>query len=584
VDCLLRQSGTLNVRKNYDARIMDSNALEKERGITILAKNTAISWQDQRINIIDTPGHADFSGEVERILSMVDSVLLIVDAVDGPMPQTRFVTKKAFAHGLNPIVVINKIDRSGARPDWVIEKIFDLFVELGATDAQIDFPVIYTSALMGFATRDHHNQTATDMTVLFEALCEYVPLAEQDIASPLQMQISALDYSSYVGVIGIGRIRRGIVTPNMPVSVVDTEGKVRQAKVLQVQGYLGLERHELERAVAGDIVAIVGIENLRIADTICAHNNPIALPALSIDEPTITMTFQVNNSPFAGREGKFVTSRKVYERLQQELLRNVALRVEDTEDPEKFRVSGRGELHLAILIENMRREGYEFAVSRATVIIKEIEGVLCEPYELLAIDLPQEYQGTIMEAIGIRKGMLKDMQTDPHGRVRLDYVIPARGLIGFYTEFTSITCGNGLLHHVFDHFAPKTDGRLGIRKKGVLISNGVGKATGYSLWKVQERGQMFIDPQTEVYEGMIVGLHSRDNDLVVNVCRPKQLTNIRASGTDEAIVLVPPIKHSLEQALAFINDDELLEITPVSLRLRKRALKEHERKGSGSAE
>ncbi|MBP9722303.1 MAG: translational GTPase TypA [Gammaproteobacteria bacterium] len=577
VDCLLRQSGTLDLRKDHQERIMDSNDLERERGITILAKNTAISYKGQRINIVDTPGHADFGGEVERILSMVDSVLLIVDAVEGPMPQTRFVTQKAFKHGLKPIVVINKVDRVGARVDWVLEKIFELFIDLDASDEQVDFPVVYASAINGFATLDLE-KTSEDMTPLFEALIEHVPKAERKLDGPLQLQISSLDYSSYVGAIGIGRVTRGKIRPNMLVSIIDREGNTRNGKVLQVLGYMGLERTEMPEAASGDIIAITGIEGIRISDTICERNNIEALPALEVDEPTMSMNFLINNSPFAGKEGKYVTSRKISERLDQELIHNVALRVEQTDESEKFKVSGRGELHLAILIETMRREGYEFAVSRPEVVIKEINGEMCEPMEKLTADIPQEYQGAVMQALGDRRGQLQDMQPDARGRVRLDYEITARGLIGFYMDFTSMTSGTGLLYHVFDRFVPIVSEKVGKRAKGVLISNGVGKATAYSLYNIQDRGKLFIGPQAEVYEGMIVGEHTRDNDLVVNVIKPKALTNMRASGSDENIILTPPLIFTLEQAMAYINDDELIEITPKSIRLRKKFLKEHERK------
>lgn len=579
VDCLLRQSGTLDLRKDYQERLMDSNDIERERGITILAKNTAISYKGNRINIVDTPGHADFGGEVERILSMVDSVLLLVDAVEGPMPQTRFVTQKAFKHGLKPIVVINKIDRVGARIDWVLEKVYELFIDLDANDEQIDFPVIYASAINGFAT-DDVNTVTSDMSPLFESLLKNVPVAVSDVDGPLQLQISSLDYSSYVGAIGIGRITRGKIRPNMLVSIIDRDGAVRNGKILQVLGYMGLERTELPEAYAGDIIAVTGIENVRISDTICERNNIEALPALEVDEPTMSMNFLINNSPFAGKEGKYVTSRKIFERLEQELIHNVALRVEQSDEADKFKVSGRGELHLAILIENMRREGYEFAVSRPEVVIKEINGELCEPLEKVTADIPSEYQGAVMQALGDRRGQLLDMQPDSRGRVRLDYEITARGLIGFYMDFTSMTSGTGLLYHVFDRFVPLRSDKAGARTKGVLISNALGKATGYSLFNLQERGKLFIGPQVEVYEGMIVGEHSRDNDLVVNVIKPKQLTNIRAAGTDENIILTPPIVFTLEQAMAYINDDELIEVTPKSIRLRKRYLKEHERKRS----
>lgn len=495
------------------------------------------------------------------------------------MPQTRFVTQKAFKHGLKPIVVINKIDREGARPDWVLEKIYELFIDLDATDEQIDFPIVYASALNGFATLDPKNITS-DMTDLFETLIKHVPPVNQDLEGALQLQISTLDYSSYVGAIGIGRITRGKISPNMIVSVVDSDGKVKSGKILQVLGYLGLDRVEIQEAGAGDIIAISGIEGIRISDTICDRNKVEALPPLEVDEPTMTMNFLVNNSPLAGQEGKYVTSRRIYDRLQQELIHNVALRVESTEDPDKFRVSGRGELHLAILIENMRREGYEFAVSKPEVVFQEIDGVLSEPCERLTIDIPSDHQGTVMEAIGLRQGQLQDMQTDSRGRVRLDYEITSRGLIGFFTDFSTMTSGTGLIYHVFDRYIPVVNQKLEGRKKGVLISNDAGKATAYSLWNLQDRGKLFIKPQTVVYEGMIVGEHSRDNDLVVNVIRAKQLTNIRASGSDENIILTPPIVFSLEQAISYINNDELVEITPKAIRLRKKFLKEHERKRS----
>lgn len=577
VDRLLQQSGTLDSRIGNVSCIMDSNDLEKERGITILAKNTAIKWKDYRINIVDTPGHADFGGEVERILSMVDAVLLLVDAVDGPMPQTRFVTQKAFAQGLRPIVVVNKIDRPGSRPSWVIDRVFDLFDKLGATEEQLDFPVVYASALLGTATTDL-NKPSEDMTPLFEEIVKQVSPPACDLEGGFQMQISSLDYSSYVGTIGIGLVKRGIIKSNTPVSIIDAKGKVRPGKVLQILGYMGLERVEQPQAQAGDIVAITGIEPLAISDTVCDKNFVEALPALKVDEPTISMTFQVNTSPFAGLDGKFVTSRQIRERLARECLHNVALRVEDTEDPDKFRVSGRGELHLSILIETMRREGYELAVSRPEVILhKEGEETL-EPYESLTIDVEEKDQGTIMEQLGTRRGQLVDMIPDGKGRVRLDYIIPSRGLIGFHSLFLTLTSGTGLATHVFDHYGPFKPGTMASRLQGVMISNAAGKATGYSLWGLQARGRMLIGPQTEVYEGMIIGIHSRDNDLVVNVIKGKQLTNIRASGTDENIILTPHVKQSLEQSLEFIEDDELVEVTPNFIRIRKKYLKEHERK------
>lgn len=578
VDKLLQQTASL--KKVTTERVMDSNDLERERGITILAKNTAIKWGDYRINIVDTPGHADFGGEVERILSMVDCVLLLVDAVDGPMPQTRFVTQKAFARGLKPIVVINKVDRPGARPDWVMDQVFDLFDNLGATDEQLDFPVVYASALMGYATLDLE-QASDNMDPLLQTIVERVSPPAVDETGPFQMQITTLDYSSYVGMIGVGRITRGQIKPSTPVSIIDREGKTRQGKVLQVMGYLGLERTEVPIAYAGDIVAITGIEELKISDTLCALDKIEALPPLTVDEPTVSMTFQVNTSPFAGKEGKYVTSRRIRDRLYQELLHNVALRVEDTADPDKFKVSGRGELHLSILIENMRREGYELAVSRPEVITKMVDGELQEPYEYLSIDVPSEYQGGIMEKLGSRRGDLKNMVADDKGRVRLEYIIPARALIGFHTDFLTMTSGTGIMNHIFSHYGAASKGEIPHRLNGVLISNQAGTALAYSLFNLQERGRMIISPQTEVYEGMIVGLHSRDNDLVVNVCKAKQLTNIRASGSDENIILVPPILMTLEQALEFIEDDELVEVTPESIRVRKKFLKEHERKRSG---
>jgi len=579
VDKLLQQTASISKKSINTERIMDSNDLERERGITILAKNTAIRWHDYRINIVDTPGHADFGGEVERILSMVDSVLLLVDAVDGPMPQTRFVTQKAFARGLNPIVVINKIDRPGARPDWAMDQVFDLFDNLGATNEQLDFPVVYTSALLGYATLDLQ-QESSDMSPLFETIIKYVPQPKVDLQGPFQMQISTLDYSNYVGMIGIGRITRGQAKTNMPVIIIDREGNTRQGRILQVLEYLGLDRSEVATANAGDIIAITGIDELKISDTLCDPSRVESLPALTVDEPTVSMTFQVNTSPFAGKEGKYVTSRKIRERLYQELQHNVALRVEDTSDPDKFKVSGRGELHLSILIENMRREGYELAVSRPEVITKIVDGDLQEPYETLAIDVPSEFQGTIMEKLGSRRGDLKHMMTDDKGRVRLDYLIPSRALIGFHTEFLTLTSGTGIMHHVFSHYGTAAKGDIPHRQNGVLISNQQGIALAYSLFNLQERGRMLIGPQTEVYEGMIVGLHSRDNDLVVNVCKAKQLTNIRAAGSDENIILTPYIHLSLEQALEFIEEDELVEVTPQTIRVRKKFLKEHERKRS----
>ncbi len=578
VDKLLQQTSSLSKKTTNTERVMDSNDLERERGITILAKNTAINWGDCRINIVDTPGHADFGGEVERILSMVDSVLLLVDAVDGPMPQTRFVTQKAFARGLHPIVVVNKIDRPGSRPDWVVDQVFDLFDNLGATDEQLDFPIVYTSALLGYATLDPTDTSKQDMSVLFETILQHVPAPKVDPNGPFQMQITTLDYSSYVGMIGVGRVTRGQARTNMPVTVIDREGATRNGRILQVMEYLGLDRSEVSTANAGDIIAITGIENLKISDTLCDPTAVEALPALTVDEPTVSMTFQVNTSPFAGKEGKFVTSRRIRDRLFQELLHNVALRVEETADPDKFRVSGRGELHLSILIETMRREGYELAVSRPEVITRQVDGETHEPYETLAIDVPAEYQGTIMEKLGSRRGDLKSMTSDDKGRIRLDYVIPSRALIGFHTEFLTLTSGTGIMHHVFSHYGVAAKGEIPHRINGVLISNQTGTALAYSLFNLQDRGRMLIHPQTETYEGMIVGIHNRDNDLVVNVCKAKQLTNIRAAGSDENILLTPPIIMSLEQALEFIEDDELVEVTPKSIRVRKKFLKEHERK------
>ncbi len=577
VDKLLQQTGTLNERAPVVVRMMDSNALEKERGITILAKNTCVHWHGFQINIVDTPGHADFGGEVERILSMVDSVLLLVDAVDGPMPQTRFVTQKAFARGLKPIVVINKIDRPGARPHWVMDQVFDLFDNLGATDEQLDFPVVYASALNGYAKLNLEDE-ATDMNALLQTIVEKVSAPDVDPEGPFQMQVSSLDYSSYVGTIGIGRVSRGQVSTKSQVKIIDKEGAVRSGRILQILGFKGLDRVEQDSARAGDIIAVTGVENLNISDTICDPNTVEALPPLTVDEPTISMTFQVNDSPFAGQEGKFVTTRKIRERLQTELLHNVALRVDDTEDPDKFKVSGRGELHLSILIETMRREGYEMAICKPEVIFTKEGDNTLEPYERVTIDIEEGHQGSIMEKMGERRGELQAMLPDGKGRVRLDYVIPTRGLIGFHTEFLSSTSGTGLMYHVFDHYGPAFKGQLGKRNSGVLISNCSGTARGFALFNIQERGRLFIDPQLPVYEGLIVGIHSRDNDLVVNVTKEKQLTNVRASGTDENIVLVPPIKFSLEQALEFIDDDELVEVTPLSIRIRKKELQENLRK------
>jgi len=582
VDRLLQQAGAFDTRAAVIERAMDSNDLERERGITILAKNTALDWHGYRINIVDTPGHADFGGEVERALSMVDAVLLVVDAVDGPMPQTRFVTQKAFALGLRPIVVINKVDRPGARPNWVLNATFDLFDRLGATIEQLDFPVVYTSAVLGYAglATDAYSQ---DMTPLFQTIVAHVPPPAVDPAAPFQMQISALDYSSYVGTIGIGRITRGQVRPNMPVVVIDHHGTRRPGRILQVLGLIGLKRVELPAAAAGDIIAINGVEPLFISDTICDPQRIEALPALEVDAPTVQMSFEVNNSPFAGRDGKFITSRHLRDRLKRELIHNVALRVTDTADPDKFRVSGRGVLHLSILIENMRREGYELAVSRPQVIFQDSDGVTLEPYETLVVDLEELHQGAVMERLGNRKADLVNILPDGNGRVRLDYVIPSRGLIGFHSEFLSLTSGTGLIYHIFDHYDVMKKGIGGGRNNGVLISNAQGKSVAYALFNLQERGRLFITPNEDIYEGMIVGIHARDNDLVVNPLKEKQLTNIRAAGSDENIILTPAIRLSLEQALEFINDDELVEITPRYLRLRKRFLKEHERRRAARA-
>jgi GTP-binding protein len=580
VDCLLRQSGTLDRREQPVERVMDSNDQERERGITILAKNTAINWGDYRINIVDTPGHADFGGEVERVLSMVDSVLLLVDAVDGPMPQTRFVTQKAFARGLCPIVVVNKVDRAGARPDWVVDQVFDLFDRLGATEQQLDFPVVFTSAVEGTSGLDHEAM-GPDMTGLFETIIERVAPPAVDPDGPLQLQISALDYSSYVGVIGVGRINRGRLTPNTAVTVIDREGQRRNARILQVMGYLGLERHDVEAADAGDIVCITGIDGLGISDTLCDPATVEPLPPLSVDEPTVSMTFQVNDSPFAGREGKFVTSRTIRERLERELIHNVALRVEPGETPDRFVVSGRGELHLSVLIETMRREGYELGVSRAEVIQREIDGVLQEPFEQLVIDCEDAHQGAVMEELGRRRADLEDMVPDGRGRVRMEFIIPARGLIGFRSQFLTLTSGSGILTHVFDHYGPVRQAELIYRNNGVLVSLVTGKTLAYSLYNLQDRGRLFVDPNVDVYEGQIIGLHTRGNDLTVNPTKAKQLTNIRAAGSDENILLTPPVRHSLEQALEFIEDDELVEVTPASIRLRKKLLKEHERRRAG---
>ena len=583
VDQLLRQSGTLASHGEMGERIMDSNDLERERGITILSKNTAIRWREWRINIVDTPGHADFGGEVERVLSMVDSVLLLVDAVEGPMPQTRFVTQKALTHGLRPIVVINKVDRPGARPDWALDQTFDLFDRLGASEAQLDFPVIYASALQGWSAREPAVGVDQGMEALFDAIVTHAPVPPVDPDGPFQMQISALDYSPYVGVIGIGRIQRGQVRRNDPVAIAEPDGKVRKGRILQILGFEGLERVETESAVSGDIVAVTGLDALGISDTLCDPDSVEALPVLSVDQPTLSMTFQVNDSPFAGREGKFVTSRNLKERLERELIHNVALRVEPMEDPDKFRVSGRGELHLSILVENMRREGYELAISRPEVIMREEAGVTHEPFETLTVDVEEAYQGRVMENLGERRAQLRDMVPDGRGRVRLDYLITSRGLIGFRSEFLTISSGTGLMYHAFDHYGPRLEGSLAERNNGVMISMSAGKALAYALFNLQERGRLFIGHGVEVYEGMVIGIHSRSNDLVVNPLKAKQLTNIRAAGSDENLLLTPPVLTTLEYALEFINEDELVEVTPESIRIRKKFLREHERKRASRA-
>ena len=577
VDKLLQQSGTLQSRGEKVERVMDSNDQERERGITILAKNTAINWEGYRINIVDTPGHADFGGEVERVLSMVDSVLLLVDAVEGPMPQTRFVTQKAFDQGLNPIVVVNKIDREGARPDWVINEVFDLFDKLGASDEQLDFPILYCSALQGIVGWEA-DQLSEDMRPLFDAIIEKVPPPSVAVDEPFQMQISALDYSSYVGVIGVGRISRGKAATNQNVVIVDRFGDTRKGRILQVKSYLGLERVDVDQAQAGDIVCVTGIDKLQISDTLCDPEHPQALPALSVDEPTISMTFQVNDSPFAGLEGKFLTTRHIKERLDRELLYNVALRVEQGESPDRYTVSGRGELHLSVLIESMRREGYELAVSRPEVILHEQDGVTQEPYEQLVVDCDEQHQGSIIEELGNRRAEMRDLMPDGKGRVRMEFLVPTRGLIGFRSLFLSLTSGSGLMTHIFAHYGDYKESELAKRNNGVLVSMVKGKTLAYALFNLQDRGRLFIEPNTEVYEGMIVGLNARDNDLVVNPTKAKQLTNIRASGSDENILLTPPVLHSLEQAMEFIADDELIEITPKNIRLRKRYLTENERK------
>jgi GTP-binding protein len=590
VDQLLKQSGTLNERTVLAERVMDSNDQEKERGITILAKNTAITWEDKktgvknRINIVDTPGHADFGGEVERVLSMVDTVLILVDAMDGPMPQTRFVTQKAFAMGFKPIVVVNKVDRPAARTEWVVEQVWDLFAKLGATDEQMDFPIVYASALNGYASLDE-NAREGDMTPLYEAIMQHAPKPDVDPDGPFQMRISQLDYNNFVGVIGIGRVQRGTLKKGMPVAVIDREGKKRQGKVAQVLGFLGLERIEQDSAEAGDIVAISGIADLTISDTITALDTPEALPALSVDEPMISMTFQVNNSPFVGNKdlsgGKFLTSRQLRERLDREKVHNVALRVEDGSDADKFLVSGRGELHLSVLIENMRREGYELAVSRPEVILKEIDGQKMEPIEELVIDIEEIHQGGVMERLGVRKGDLKNMVSDGNGRVRLEYEIPARGLIGFQNQFKTLTQGSGLLFHVFKHYGPYTPAPIAKRQNGVMIANAPGTTPAYSLGPLQERGKLFAAEGDSVYEGQLIGIHAKDNDLTVNAIKPKPLTNMRASGKDDAIQLTPATKFTLEQALDFIDDDELVEVTPKEIRMRKKHLTESDRKKAG---
>jgi len=579
VDKLLAQSGTLERRDEGAERVMDSNDQEKERGITILAKNTAIEWNGYHINIVDTPGHADFGGEVERVLSMVDCVLLLVDAVDGPMPQTRFVTSKAFEQGLNPIVVINKIDRPGARPDWVMDQVFELFDNLDATDEQLDFPVIYTSAINGIAGLDPE-EMAEDMTPLFEMIVDKVEAPAVDVEGPLQMQISALDYSSYVGVIGVGRIARGTLKPNQQVIVAGADGKERKGKVLKVMGHLGLERIEVPEARAGNIVCITGIDGLSISDTLCDPDTIEALPPLSVDEPTVSMTFIVNDSPFAGREGKFVTTRNIKDRLDQELIHNVALRVVPGDTPDKFIVSGRGELHLSVLIETMRREGFEMCISRPEVVQKEVDGKIHEPYEIVVIDVEDQHQGSIMEELGLRKAELTNMEPDGKGRVRLEFLMPSRGLIGFRGLFLTLTSGSGIMTSIFDHYGPAKEGDVAKRQNGVLVSMVSGKTAAYALFNIQSRGRLFLGHAVDIYEGQIVGLHSRNNDLAINPIKGKQLTNVRASGTDEALTLSPPVTHTLEQALEFIEDDELVEVTPKSIRLRKKLLRENDRKRS----
>lgn len=586
VDKLLQQSGALGERAGEIERVMDSNALESERGITILAKNTAIKWMDKRtdieyrINIVDTPGHADFGGEVERVLSMVDCVLLLVDSQEGPMPQTRFVTQKAFARGLKPIVVINKIDKPAARADWVIDQVFDLFDNLGGTDEQLDFPIVYASGINGIAGLSP-DELASDMTPLFETIVDIVEPPKVDVDGAFRMQISSLDYNSFVGVIGIGRIQRGSVKTNTPVVVVDKDGNKRNGRILKIMGYHGLERIDVDFAQAGDIVCVTGIDNLNISDTLCDPKEVEALPALSVDEPTVSMTFQVNDSPFAGKEGKFVTSRNIRERLERELIHNVALRVEDTDSPDRFKVSGRGELHLSVLIENMRREGFELGVSRPEVIIKEIDGVMCEPYENVTFDVEEQHQGAVMEQMGNRKGELTNMEVDGKGRIRIEATVPSRGLIGFRSEFLTMTSGTGIMTSSFSHYGEMKEGAVAKRQNGVLISMVTGTCLGYALFSLQERGRLFAKPQLDVYEGMIVGINSRGDDMVVNPTKAKQLTNIRASGSDDAIILTPALEYSLEQALEFIEDDELVEVTPKSIRIRKKYLTENDRKRFG---
>jgi GTP-binding protein len=582
VDCLLQQSGTLGRRDTGKERIMDSNDQERERGITILAKNTAIDWHDHRINIVDTPGHADFGGEVERILSMVDSVLLLVDAVEGPMPQTRFVTQKAFKAGLNPILVVNKIDRPQSRPEWVVDQVFDLFGRLGASDEQLDFPVVYASSIDGVAGLEM-DSIGDDMTPLLQLILDQVKAPEVDPEGPFQMQICALDYSSYVGIIGLGRIQRGRVKPQMPVVIIDRKGNQRPGKIMSVMGHLGLERSEIQEAAAGDIVSICGITDLKISATICAPDTPEALPPLTVDEPTVSMTFQINDSPFAGLDGKYVTSRNIKDRLDHELIHDVALRVEPGSSSDRFVVSGRGELHLSVLIEKMRREGYEMGVSRPEVIVREIDGVKQEPFEILVIDCEDEHQGGVMEALGTRKAELTNVRPDGKGRVRLDFIIPSRGLIGFRSQFLTLTSGSGIMNHIFDHYAPVIPGEFGVRQNGVLVSMLPGKVLAFALFNLQERGSLLIGANVQVYEGQIIGIHKRGNDLAVNPTKGKQLTNMRAAGTDENVILTPPIVFSLEQAIEFVNDDELVEVTPNNIRLRKRLLQEIDRKRAGRA-